>query len=158
MGVLVFAALLAVILLPALIFSTLNPGLVLNNVGGVSCSFAIGSDSGTFELFSTGRTQSSLLYSDGHGAFGFGREERFRVMSSCPHAHHVLTHCTTDDKFKQLQKFSVGPYPVVSPLLTSWEPQTQEFVLYPYPDAPWEISPPALQVSCCCSRLRCLLK
>jgi hypothetical protein len=50
-GVLLFVALLLVVLLPALIFSTLNPALSLNNVESVQAVLALRGTSGSFTLF-----------------------------------------------------------------------------------------------------------
>jgi hypothetical protein len=69
MGFLVFIGLLIVILLPALVFSTLNPTLQLNNVLSLACSLSIGAEGGSFLLFYSSRMQYNWTAQSAEGEF-----------------------------------------------------------------------------------------
>lgn len=117
LGFCLFLGLLVVILLPALIFSTLNPTLAFNPVYAVSATIDLRGLSGSYSLFST--SQISTIYSP-YNATG---QPSF---------------------FADLQANVTGnARGVASPIDPTWRAQTQQILLFQFPTSTWNIAPPA---------------
>jgi hypothetical protein len=116
-GTVIFVLLLLVIVGPALFFSTLNPTLTTNPVTGVALSLELrGQTTGTFPLYSTTHYESIANANNATEGGGY---------------------------FSQLQlNATVSGQP--TPILDSWEPLTQQMILYPFPLYTWTMAPPAL--------------
>lgn len=116
-GTILFAALLLVIIGPALIFSTLNPALSTNPVWGVALDLELrGGASGTFPLFSSSHYES---LADAYNS------------TSGP------------SYFPALQQNATAPGQA-SPIPDDWKALTQQMIMYPFPITTWDLAPPAL--------------
>jgi hypothetical protein len=115
-GTLIFGLLLFVIILPALIFSTLNPSLALNNITSASVSLMLRGDAGMFPLF------TSAYY------------------ASLSNAANVPGQPNYFADLRRNATVSGAP----SPIRVEWEAQTQQVVMQTFPADEWQISPPAI--------------
>lgn len=115
-GVCLFVALILVVLLPALIFSTLNPTLGYNDITAVSVTLSLRGAVGSYTLFSSSQ------------------------LAQLADADHVPRQ---PNYWAALRANATAPGQPC-PLDPSWDAETQQAVLFTFPDALWEISPPGL--------------